>query len=439
MLLKFKQNKKALILNKPSGTIALAGNLDLVQRKFYDVLLHYEKTQLEKDNTAYWFSVPLSALKDVLNENDKNKINKEKKQDVDKNNSYYKKILKKMQHITVEYNMLKKDFIVDGSSTLLSDVKFVTNTQTNETIVHYNLSSFIKDALLNIIKGNPDAMYANINLVIIKGLKSKYSLILYELCKDYEKVEVPEMTIEQFKKIFGLEDKKAYNGTNGFTNINKKVLNPAINEINNNQNIDFTVDYELKKQGNAYTHIKFIVKPKPKQKQLEQYKESSQVNILLNSIPEEYRTKTMERYLSKCLKSYDAKYILHQIEYVTQQNPKNFFAYLKKAIEEDYANNEKASLEEKREAIKNKYQEQVKRIKKLREEKGKIELRKDDQGNVFYFNDIAFDEKNLLIYEEKINKNDKLYSDSTNIVRIPLDDEKRVSYALNKIESTINP
>ncbi|MGC8503140.1 RepB family plasmid replication initiator protein, partial [Desulfurella sp.] len=389
MLLEFEQNKKALILKKPSGTIALAGNLDLVQRKFYDVLLHHEKTQLEKDNTAYWFSVPLSALKDVLNENDKNKINKEeKKQDVDKNNSYYKKILKKMQHITVEYNMLKKDSIVDGSSTLLSDVKFITNTQTKETVMHYNLSSFIKDALLNIIKGNPDTMYANINLVIVKGLKSKYSLILYELCKDYEKVEVPEMTIEQFKKIFGLENKKAYNFSNGFTNIRNKVLEPAINEINNNQNIDFMVEYKLKKQGNSYTHIKFITQTKPKQKQFEQYKEFSQVNILLNSVPEEHRTKAIERYLSKCLKSYDANYLLHQIEYTAQQKTKNFFAYLKKAIEEDYANDEKANLEEKKEAIKNKYQEQVKRIKKLRKEKGKVKLRKDDQGNVFYFDDI---------------------------------------------------
>ncbi len=436
MLLELEQNKKALILKKPSGTIALAGNLDLIQRKFYDVLLHYEKIQLEKDNAAYWFSVPLSALKDVLNENDKKKINKEGKQDVDKNNSYYKKILKKMQYIMAEYNTLEKDSIVDGSSTLLSDVKFITNIQTRETVVRYYLSSFIKDALLNIIKGNPDTMYANINLIIVKGLKSKYSLILYELCKDYEKVEVPEMTIEQFKKIFGLENKKAYNFSNGFANIRRKVLNPAINEINNNQNIDFMVGYKLKKQGNSYTHIKFITQTKPKQKQFEQYKEFSQVNILLNSVPEEHRTKQLEKYLAKCLNNHDAKYILRQIEYTAQQKFKSFFAYLKKAIEEDYANNEKANIEEQKEAIKNKYQEQVERIKKFRKEKGKVKLRENDQGSVFYFDDIFFDDKYLVIHEEKQSE-DEIYQSVINIVKIPIEDEKVVAGVLNKIEKIL--
>jgi hypothetical protein len=432
-LLQIDKSKKALVFQKPSGTIALGGNLDLIQRKFYDVLLYYEKIQLEKDNTAYWFSVPLKALKDVLTESDKKQIKKKKnKQDIDRNNLYYKKILKKMQYIMAEYNILDKDYIVDGQATLISDVKFITNTQTKETVVRYYLSSFVKDALLNIIKGNPDTMYANLNLIIIKGLKSKYSLILYELCKDYEKVEVPEMTIEQFKKLFGIENKKAYNYSGGFTHIRERVLTPATEEINNNENIDFSVSYNLIKQGNAYTHIKFIVTPKPKQKQLEQYKENSQTNILINAIPAEYRTKQIETYLSKCLKDYDAKYLLHQIEYVNNQKPKNYFAYLKKAIIEDYANNEKATIEEKREAIKQKYKEQIKRINDLRLEKGKIKLREDDKS-FFYFSYVSFEDDNLVIYEDMQLKND-FFSNTVNVKTIPLDDEKAIKSALDAIE-----
>ena len=56
------------------------------------------------------------------------------------------------------------------------------------------------------------------------------------------------------------------------------------------------------------------------------------------------------------LTDYDARYLLHQIEYVSQQKPKNFFAYLKKAIQEDYAKSELAEEQEKAE------QERIERL-----------------------------------------------------------------------------
>ena len=78
----------------------------------------------------------------------------------------------------------------------------------SELIVKYSLPSFIIEAIKNIIKGNNNTLYANIDLMIIKGLKSKYSIVLYELCKDYEKAEVPVMTIEQLRTILDVQEKK---------------------------------------------------------------------------------------------------------------------------------------------------------------------------------------------------------------------------------------
>lgn len=282
-ILKETETKKTILLQKPSGTISIGGDLDKLERKFYNGLLHNARNQLEKDINKTDFKIPLQALIENLNASEN-----------DKNNRYYKKLLDKLLSTLVYYNMLGKDknIIVDGKAHLIDNLDYETNTQTGETIVLYTMPRVVRKSMIDIIQGNPDGIYAKIDLMIIKGLKSKYSLILYELCKDYEKVEIPEMTIEQFKEIFGIEDRKAYNFSGGFANIKQRVLTPAIEEINENKDIDFMVDYQLVKRGKAYTHIKFIVTPKPKQKQLEQYKENSQTNILINAIPAEYRTKT---------------------------------------------------------------------------------------------------------------------------------------------------
>ena len=45
-----------------------------------------------------------------------------------------------------------------------------------------------------------NGIYAKIDLIVIKGLKSKYSIILYELLKDYENVEIPVLSIEKFRE-----------------------------------------------------------------------------------------------------------------------------------------------------------------------------------------------------------------------------------------------
>ncbi len=109
--------------------------------------------------------------------------------------------------------------------------------------------------------------------LVVKGLQSKYSIILYKFIQNYQNVKIPEMTMEEFRKIFEIE--KKYNGR--INNLKAKVLDFALNEINRNDNIDFLVDYELKKTGKVYTHIKFEVKQKPMKIQLQELEKEKQV------------------------------------------------------------------------------------------------------------------------------------------------------------------
>jgi hypothetical protein len=397
--------KQLELMQKPSGTISLAGDLDAIERKFYNKLLRNVDTQLKDDINRISFSISLKWLKSVLNISEN-----------DKHNNYYKKLLRRLYETSVAYNILEKDKIITGTAHLIDNLDYQINKETQELMVLYTVPLIIRRAILNVIQGNPEALYAKINLAIIKGLKSKYSIILYELCKDYQNVKIPEMSIQQFKKLFGIENKIAYNNSStSIRNIKERILNLAVNELNENSNVEFTVSYELIKTANFYTSIKFNMKskPKPKQKILEEYRDTSQLKILLNVVPQEERTKPLEDYLAKCLKSDDAKYLLHQIEYVTQQKPKSFFAYLKKAIEEDYAKAELAEEQEKaeKERIERLIQKELERLKK--EKLDLIDAAVDREKNKIYEEYLSFlkDHEKEKLFEEYKEKTKELYHD----------------------------
>ncbi len=326
--------KNAVVLQKPSGTIAVRVDLDAIQRKFYDALLYIAKDGLRENKEKKRFTVPLKDIKTILSKNDR----------INKNNSYYIEKLKEIKKKDAEYNILDKDkgLKIQGWVSLVSDLQITEDEKAKVVSITFELPERIKWALVD-----PHGVYANINLVIVRGLKSKYAIILYELVKDYEKVEIPEMTIDDFRKLFNIENK--YKGR--IDHVKEYVLEPAIRELNENENVDFLVSYELKKTGKVYTHIKFHVKPKPAKVKLEQQakkvleaevKENDEAKELLALIPSEHRRKN--RVVSLVLGSLETKgkeYTKAQIEYVNEKYEsgkiKNYVAYLKNAIEKDYA------------------------------------------------------------------------------------------------------
>ena len=323
--------KNAVILQKPSGTIALRVDLNAVQRKFYNALLYVAKQNLKQNKDKKIFTVPFLVLKELLNKQEKS----------GKNNTYYIEKLNELKEKNAEYNILQKDkgIRTKGKVSLVSDLSIEERIQKDEILnVTFEIPEKIKNALID-----PKGIYANINLIIIRGLSSKYAIILYELCKDYERVQVPEMTMKEFRKIFGIEEKYKQ-----VLDIKKRVINPALKELNNNSNIDFLVSCEMRKTGKAYTHIKFTTKPKPARLKLNQQankalegevKENPELQELLQIIPQNYRNnKSLTRLLLGSLEQKGKDYTKAQIEYTNRQkNIKNYVAYLKKAIENDYA------------------------------------------------------------------------------------------------------
>jgi len=363
--------KNAVILQKPSGTIAVRVDMTAEQRKLYNGLLFVAREIIKKNKDERRYSINLAELKKLLN-----------KSEQDKNNDYYKEKMGELMHKIAEYNILGKDKAMQGQFVLISHIQFAEDKMTKEKVVKYEIPEFVRERLVN----PQDSQYANIDLVVVRGLTSKYAIILYELVKDYKNIEIPVMEMEEFKKIFGVDEIKSYER---IERLKAKVLNKAVEELNNNENIDFTISYKLIRMGKRYTHIKFEVKPKPQQKVLEQKIDNMQVKVLIDALPEAERTKSIEAYLSKCLQTYDAKYLLHQIKYVVEQKPKNFIAYLKKAIEEDYAKTEIAEEKEKAE------KEKIERLVREKLE----ELEKEKKHNI----DVFISKEKLRIYSDFMN------------------------------------
>lgn len=334
--------KNAVVLQKPSGTIAIRVDLDTVQRKFYNALLFVAKHDLKKDKDKKRFSVSLVELKQLLNKYEK----------IDRNNSYYIAKLKEIKRKDAEYNILDKDsdWEIQGWVSLVSDLQIKKERRAEQVTITFELPERIKWALID-----PEGIYANINLVVIRGLRSKYAIILYELVKDYEKVEIPEMDMQDFRKLFNIENKHKR-----IDNLKSRVLDPAIKELNENENINFLISYELRKTGKVYTHIKFHVRPKPAKLKLEQQAKKllseevrgdDDAKELLALMPPEYREKAkVVSLILGSLKTKGKDYTRAQIQYVLEKQKeskvKDFVVFLKKAFEEDYASFEEIDLDD---------------------------------------------------------------------------------------------
>lgn len=307
----------------------------IYQKKLKDILPRIaEFSLLNKKREP--FRVPLSELKKSLTEEERK----------DRNGSIYVKQLRELMSKTAEYNILTKDKIIHDEFVLIPRITRVLDGKSKLVYIEYEIPTMVNESLIR-----SDGIYANIDLVIIRGLKSKYAIILYELCKDYQKKEIPKMEISTFRKIFCVENKYLY--MNG---LKQRVLDPAITEINNNPNINFKVKYKPIKTGREHTHIKFMVTDKEKKigtkKSTKEIAgattENESLEKLLAMIPKKEREKNrtlIEQILTgkiKVEKPATVKlidYIAWQIAYINNYKGSigHYNALLKTALKDGYS------------------------------------------------------------------------------------------------------
>ena len=230
-----RMNTNEIIIDKHSSSIQISNKISALQRKSYNYMLKVAKNEFKTNPSLRKFTITADELLVFFGFGGKN-------------HNYIEEELNKLRKIDVRYNILNKDKKRErwGSFALIAGYEY------NHGTITYSFPHQIEEMLLD------SKMFAKINLVTIKGLKSKYSIALYELAEDYINAQIPNMKIEDFRELMGLEKRQYYK----FSMLRKRVIDMAINEINSSENISFTMSCEFTTKGKKITHIKFIVHKK---------------------------------------------------------------------------------------------------------------------------------------------------------------------------------
>lgn len=223
--------KKDLVV-KPNQLIEISGNISGVQSKMYNVILARAHQELKKNPNQTSFEIKLDDVKKASGVNTKD-------------DARLKRNLKKLLDISIEYTDEKENW---GGFNLIS--AYLKENEKNKLKIE--LPGPIREALIS------NNYYTTLDLLMIKSLESKYSIALYEMALKYHKVQIPEYSIETFRKLTGTLKSSSYGD---FQKLRTRVINTAITEIN--EKTDIILDYTTKKTGRKVTSIKFEVKKKP--------------------------------------------------------------------------------------------------------------------------------------------------------------------------------
>lgn len=216
-------------IKKHSATVQIGNKIAAQQRKIYNSLLYIARDSLNTDSYADLFFIGQADLKKLSG-------------DASTNNKQLQENLKGLMSTIVEFNVLQKNNKTKWHATTLLSEATIDNGK-----IYFGFAPTIRKTLLH-----PE-FYVLLDLNIIKGLNSKYSIALYENARDYIEPGFPKMDIELFRKLMGVDNNKYKK----FADLKKRVIDPSVEEIS--EKTDIKISYELFKNGRRFTKIQFFM------------------------------------------------------------------------------------------------------------------------------------------------------------------------------------
>jgi hypothetical protein len=211
--------EEEFIIHKPKPLIYTSNNLTQRERLIFNFLIKLVNTQNKEENPKYVFR--LGNIKNMCNIRDFEAI---------------RGILFNLFETNLEIDLLKNK----------RNLKLIENISMKKSEVSITFSSeFIKLFKVN--------SYANIDIKEQIKLKSKYSIILYEMIKDYYRtnnsfIQIPHIEIDTFKNLMGFKNISNYD-------LKKFVLEKIIVDINKNTNFNLIYKFLNKNGSKKPTHI----------------------------------------------------------------------------------------------------------------------------------------------------------------------------------------
>ena len=168
-------------------------------------------------------------------------------------------------------------------------------------------------------------------------INSSHAIKIYELLKQYQKIKKRTFEIDELKLYLGIEGKYSV-----FKDFERRVLKVAKEEINSKT--DIQIDYKKLKNGRKITRVEFEIhgfsdsenKGLGELYDIESMKNKMGITDIILS-----NKQVMTIYELACDYADEDgdpyEYVKKNYEYIIDQNPKNPYAYLKKALIEDFA------------------------------------------------------------------------------------------------------
>ncbi|MGC8553751.1 MAG: hypothetical protein ACP5O7_12950, partial [Phycisphaerae bacterium] len=237
---------------------------------------------------------------------------------------------------------------------------------------------------------------------------------LYEILKSYQGIGYINFKIDDLRNILAIPSEYKY------ANIKQRILKPSQRELK--KYTDITFEFKEIKRIRKVVEIQFTIlsnlneiENKADKPDTDIYStnttEQEILNKLLDLIPEEKQTNNVKTLLLNYLKQYASDYVLSQIQYTNDHKPKEWLAYLKQAVKEDYASYY-ANLEKEKEEKEIRKKEFERRLKQLEEEREtEIEIAIDNEKTKIYkeYLDSLEDEEKKELLSEYLEKAKELY------------------------------
>lgn len=135
------------------------------------------------------------------------------------------------------------------------DIRWVYDTEyaDGEGYIKLSFSPTVAPYLSNLQKH-----FTSYHLTEVRSFKSSHAIRLYELLMQYKKNGWYAESVDNLKKIFGVE-----NSYPAWYEFQRRVIKPAVKEINSETN--YTVKYETKRKGRKISHVLFnyVLKKQP--------------------------------------------------------------------------------------------------------------------------------------------------------------------------------
>jgi len=313
----FMSDEKEIVYKPNRTTMITSGEISVLQRKVYNVMLHQAQRELKKDNSQILFLMSLAKIKDQAGIHASNNV-------------HVKKSIDKLRFTGVETVYENGDWLV---------FNLIAQARKQGDLLEIQFPEFIRQSLIT------NTYYTTLDLMIIKQLQGKYAVILYEMAMRYHKKEIPELTIEEFRKLTGTLSIKSYNN---FGANREKVIVPAIKEINKKTDIELSYDPIQKIGSRSVTAIKFFVKKKKQENQIEvgqldfdkyihwengEVEENQDYLVLYSLLPESEQREKRKEDLKKLLKEHSFEYLESDIKYCKRMEiKKGFWGYLLSSV-----------------------------------------------------------------------------------------------------------